>query len=172
MKRVTIIIMMILGLQILVKPQSTDTLSVKMGTIKTNIVQDSIENAIKNTIAKDTIVKDSIQKTTDQYATLYVYRPKNFAGSAVGYDLHIDNEIVCRVKNNTKYEVKIHKEGNVEIWAKTEAKESVKLDIKYGEKYYLKCAITMGAFVGRPSLILVYPVQGELDYSHMKGKEN
>ena len=93
-------------------------------------------------------------------------------GFAIGYDLKISNDkfkelSVGRVKNNSKFVVKLYQEGPTEIMARTEAKTYVKIDVKFGKKYYLKCGITTGVFVGRPDLMLVYPEQGELDYTNM-----
>jgi hypothetical protein len=158
MKRVTLFIIMIIGLQIAVKSQIPDSAVTRTDTITTIVIADSASTAIQDSIVAD----------TNQFATLFVYRPKNFVGSAIAYDLHLDNSVVCRVKNNTKFEIKIRKEGQVEVWAKTEKKESVLLNVKYGEKYFLKCSVEMGALVGRPGLTLIYPAQGELDYSQMK----
>jgi len=48
---------------------------------------------------------------TSQYATLFVYRKRDFVGSAVSYNLHQSDSIICRIKNNSKYVVRIYKEG-------------------------------------------------------------
>jgi len=117
---------------------------------------------------------DSIPAKTDtlKYALLYVYRPKNMVGFLIGYNLKVSNELfkdmtVGRVKNNSKFVVKLKQEGITEILARTEAKSSVKLNVKFGEKYYLKCGLTVGMFVGRPDLNLITPEQGELDYANV-----
>ena len=107
-----------------------------------------------------------------RYALLYVYRPRNFTGSAVVYDLKMTNPVaknlfVGRVKNNSKFVVKLHQEGTTEIFAVTESKRVVTINVKFGHKYYLKCGVTTGFFVGRPELNLVYPEQGELDFDNI-----
>ena len=107
---------------------------------------------------------------TAHYATLYIYRLKNFVGSMVGYNIHVNDSVVCRIKNNTKFMVKLYKEGPTEIWAETEQKRKVKVDVKFGQEYFLKCGLSMGVFVGRPEIMLVYPEQGRLDYDNLDAK--
>lgn len=119
---------------------------------------------------------DSILNQTDttNYALLYVYRPKNFSGSAMSYDLKITNALfsdhpIGRVKNNSKFIVKLYQEGKTQLFAQTESKRAVLIDVKFGKKYYLKCGITIGVLVGRPELNLIYPEQGELDFENVEG---
>jgi hypothetical protein len=108
----------------------------------------------------------------NQYATLYVYRPKDFVGSAISYNLHAGDSEICKVKNNSKYAIHLFKEGELELWAKTEKRESVKIDVKFGKKYYLKCGLKEGILEGRPVFELVIPEQGELDFANVKGRKD
>jgi len=132
-------------------------------------------NSLTTTVSKIATVDTMVTKApadSMKYALLYVYRPKNFVGFAISYELKVSNNgsaemAVGRVKNNAKFVVKLYQEGPTEITARTESKRVVKLNVKFGAKYYLKCGITMGVMVGRPELNLVYPEQGELDYSNM-----
>jgi hypothetical protein len=116
-----------------------------------------------------------VQIDSTKYATLYVYRPSNFVGSFIGYNLHITNlaikdSIIGRAKNNSKFIVKVYQEGKTQIFAQTESKRAVNIDVKFGRKYFLKCGIATGIFVGRPQLDLIYPEQGELDYDNVTGR--
>jgi len=149
-----------------------DSLSsaIQKDTISTTIQKDSISSAIQ----KDTI-STAIQSDSANYALLFVYRPRNYTGSLIGYDLAMNNSVmkeqfIGRVKNNSKFVVKIFQEGMTQIVARTEAKRSVTLDVRYGKKYYLKCGVTMGVMVGRPELSLVIPEQGELDFENVQPK--
>jgi len=63
-------------------------------------------------------------------------------------------------------------EGQVELWAKTEKKASVKINVEFGKKYYLKCGVKEGIMEGRPELDLVTPDQGELGFANIEGREN
>jgi len=174
---------MILGWQIIAKSQSADSSVVKQDTVKSITNADQTDSLLKGIITKDTLLKDTVltvlkdtiaidtsMKETDQFATLYVYRPKNFTGSAISYDLHIETIDMCRVKNNSKFELKIRKEGKVFVWSKTESKSACLLDVKFGETYYIKCTVGMGLLVGHPELNIVDPIIGAMEYSQVKGR--
>ena len=88
----------------------------------------------------------------------------------VGYDLHLGDSTICRVKNNFKTTLHIKKEGLNTLWAKTEAKSEVSIDVKMGKTYYLRCGITMGAFVGRPKLALIDSKTGRPEFQSFKAK--
>ena len=64
----------------------------------------------------------------------------------------------------------IKKDGLNTLWAKTEAKSQVPIDIKLGKTYYLRCGIAMGAFVGQPKLELVDSKAGKPEFESFKAK--
>jgi len=168
MKRKFIIISSLL-LFIIACNAQTDSAKFKIDSVKTqpNIVITSVSTTQQVDSTTITSANDSTK-----YALLYVYRPRNFVGSIMSYKLKVSNGtykemVVGSVKNNMKFVVKLYQEGPTEIYAQTEAKTVVKLNVKFGSSYYLKCGISMGAFVGRPALDLIYPAQGELDYGNM-----
>ena len=117
--------------------------------------------------------EDSIMATlisdTASYALLYVYRPGGI-GPIVEYNLHIDDTIVCRVFNNSKFIVRINDVGKKTIWARTEARDEVTVDIEKGKVYFLKCGVTMGAFVGHPKLNIVKAATGLRDFEKVKDR--
>lgn len=113
------------------------------------------------------------ETTDDASATLYIYRPGKYTGALAGFDIHVTyadgtEEVVGRIKNNNKFEVKLKKEGQVEIWAKTEKKAMVKADIVFGKSYYVKAGMKTGVVLNRPELTLVDPSQGKTDYEEMR----
>ncbi len=105
---------------------------------------------------------------TATYATIYFYRPKSFTGAAIGYNINLDDSVVWRAVNNSRYEVRVYKEGKQKVWAKTEAKAIIPLNIQFGKTYYIKCAIAMGVWVGQPSLNLIDPEQGRDEYERVR----
>jgi hypothetical protein len=107
-----------------------------------------------------------------KYATLYVYRERNMMGSMVGYDLHEDDSVICRVKNNSKFIIKLYKEGPTEIWAKTEKKVAVHINVEFEKEYYIKCGVKPGWVQARAQLDLVYPGQGKLDFANIEGRDH
>lgn len=104
------------------------------------------------------------------YAILNVYRYSG-AGALVSYNLYLGDSVICRVKNNFKTTLHIKKDGLNSLWAKTEAKSEVPIDVKMGKTYYLRCGITMGAFVGHPKLELIDSKTGKAEFESIKAKK-
>jgi hypothetical protein len=86
----------------------------------------------------------------------------------VSYDLRLDDTVVCRVNNKFKKTIKIRKYGHTTLWAKTETKDELPINIQPGREYYIRCAVTMGAFVGHPSLELVDTNTGRTEFNAVK----
>jgi hypothetical protein len=103
------------------------------------------------------------------YAILNVYRYSG-PGALVSYDLYLGDSIICRVRNNFKTTLHIKKDGLNTIWARTEAKSEVPVDVKLGKTYYLRCAIAMGAFVGHPKLELMETKTGKAEFESFNAK--
>ena len=89
----------------------------------------------------------------------------------IGYDLYLGDSLLCRVKNNSKQEIRIYSKGANKLWAKTESKAEVPIDITMGREYYLRCGIRMGVMVGRPELQLVDSREGQVEYNTIKTKK-
>jgi hypothetical protein len=90
------------------------------------------------------------------YAVVYFYRPKNLAGSALGYKIrHNEDEVIGKVRNGEMFEFRTQVFGNHTFWAKTEKTSSLELDIEPGKEYFVRCNLKLGAFVGRPNIVEV-----------------
>lgn len=146
------------------------------------IVEHKRPNALGSSCHRLKVVFYSVVDTSDlannyeepvladvDYALLYVYRYSG-TGSFVGYDLHLGDSTLLRVKNSFKDVIRIKKEGLNMLWSKTESKAEVPVDIVYGKSYYLRCGIKMGAFVGRPTLELVDYRTGKAEYDSFDSK--
>lgn len=89
---------------------------------------------------------DSIQKntnSTDDFATVYIYRGGQFFGSALNYAIFANEEMVCKLSNNRYIEYKAkpgklsltaHR-GGVELFKK---ETGLELNVEAGKKYYVK----------------------------------
>jgi hypothetical protein len=82
---------------------------------------------------------------------MYIYRPASFKGAAVSYDVHVKDKVVTNLKNGGYFPY-FAEPGENEVWAKTEAKSSVTVDVKPGQTYYVKGGVRMGFAIGRPDL--------------------
>ena len=103
------------------------------------------------------------------YAIINVYRYSG-PGALVNYDLYLGDSVICRVKNNYKTTLHVKKDGLNTLWAKTEAKFEVPINVKTGKTYYVRCGITMGAFVGRPKIELIDSKTGKAEFESIKTK--
>jgi hypothetical protein len=125
-------------------------------------------------VAADQARNDSLHRAKfgdhPDYAILYAYRPSG-AGVLIGYNLHLEDSVICRMKDNSKYEIRLYKEGPTTLWARTESKASIPLTVKFGEEYYLKCTLQMGAIVGEPRLGLIAKGPGEAAYGTVKASK-
>jgi len=104
------------------------------------------------------------------YALLHVYR-YGAVGALVNYDLHMGDSTICRIKRNVAETIKIAKEGEITLSASTETKTELSLDIEHGKEYYIRCGLSMGILVGRPSIEKVSIRTGKQEFSKV-AKEN
>lgn len=95
--------------------------------------------------------KQLIQDTA-QYALVCLYRPGNYAGPAMKARIFANEKLVSRLRNNSRQIIKVHKEGPLTIWAETEKRDEVELDIKFGEVYFIRAEIGMGIVMARVHL--------------------
>ena len=101
-------------------------------------------------------------------AVIYIYRSPSFVGGAVSYDVHDgENGVVTSLPNGGYYPY-IRSPGEVEIWAKTESKSSVTLDLKAGDVKYVKGTLGVGVLVGRPHLSVVSDEVGQSEIKECK----
>lgn len=103
-----------------------------------------------------------IDKTPEGMGLVYIYRPSSFIGAAVSYDVKVGETVITTLYNGGYYPY-FAKPGELELWASTEAKSAVTLDVKAGEIYYVKGTVGVGFFVGRPHLIVVPKSVGETE---------
>jgi hypothetical protein len=80
-------------------------------------------------------------------AAVYVYRQKNFFGSAVQFKVNIDGKQISSLPGG-RYIAYVAAKGPLEVAAKTEIRSVVNIDVKPGETYYIRADIVPGAFVG------------------------
>ena len=113
-------------------------------------------------------IKEQILLDVD-YAILNVYRYSG-PGALISYDLHLGDSVICRVKNNFKTTIHIKKDGLNTLWARTESKSEIPINIKYGKTYYLRCGLSVGFFVGHPQLELIDWKAGKSEFESFKAK--
>ena len=101
------------------------------------------------------------------YAIVYFYR-SSFEGPLVTYDVYVGETKVFASKVGAKAQVKVFDPGVIEIWAKTESKTSVSIEVEAGGEYYVRCGVSIGFFVGHPSFDLVPASVGNMEYKSLE----
>jgi hypothetical protein len=87
-------------------------------------------------------------------ATLYIYRPEKFAEGGDDCIIYYNDTAICTMTNKSAYIIRLLKEGPATFTARIRKQEmAVKLDVKYGEKYYLRCELKW-AIPAKPILTL------------------
>ncbi len=104
------------------------------------------------------------------YALLHIYRT-SAVGALINYDLHLGDSVLMRVSMKSKKTVKVEKFGYNTVWAKTESKTELPINIQKGHEYYIRCGISMGILVGRPSLELVGNSSGKYEFNAIARKK-
>jgi hypothetical protein len=119
----------------------------------------------------ETYYRDPQYQLADDCALLHIYRPGSMMGAAIGYDLYMNEWVMCHIKNKVKTTIKVTTPGSYTLWAKTEAREEIPVNIELGREYYVRCSVSMGAFVGRPQLELVDPQFGKYEFDKIPWKQ-
>jgi hypothetical protein len=103
------------------------------------------------------------------YALLHVYW-SGMPGALKGYDLYLGDALICHINKKTKATIQIKQEVLCALWAKTETKFELPIDIQFGHEYYIKCSLTVGMIAGRPKLEMIDNEKGKTEYSAIKLK--
>jgi len=111
------------------------------------------------------------QPDASKYATLYLYRPKNAVGGLVGYNIKLDDSIICKLKNNKRFSIRLYQEGPIKIWPNNEEKK-MEIKVKSGEEYFVKFMMVSGLVGAHPELNLINPEQGRAEYDSMGDKKS
>ena len=125
----------------------------------------NIDNRLK--AIKDSLHIIKFGSGNPTYAILYVYRPSG-EGYLIGYDVVLNDKVICRAKDNSCYELKLYQEGSANIIAQTESPAFARIDVKFGEEYYLKCSVKTGIAIAGPVLELMPNWQGHAEYEQLK----
>ena len=112
-------------------------------------------------------VYQRIETIPPNKAIVYIYRPSAFIGGGVYYDVKANSKVVTTLWNGGYYPY-IADPGEIEFSAKTESTDSVTLDVKTGQAYYVKGTVGVGFLLGRPHLTVVSANIAEAEITECK----
>ncbi|MFC0682960.1 hypothetical protein ACFFGH_34460, partial [Lysobacter korlensis] len=58
--------------------------------------------------------------------------------------------------------------GEHKFWGKTESQDSVVINVKKGQEYFIRCGIKMGVAVGKPEMYLIENHIGIKEYEEIE----
>jgi hypothetical protein len=99
---------------------------------------------------------------------VYIYRYKQFVGSALAPSVYCDEVQLARMENGRYFAVNV--DPGMHTFRSNDKQSGVQLEIKPGQEYFIRLEIAAGFMKGHGRLILTAPEQGryELQSNQMK----
>lgn len=107
----------------------------------------------------------SVSDTSAQ-STVYVYRYKQFAGSALSPSVYCDENELARMDNGKYFEVTLS--PGQHVFRSNDKQAGINVDLKPGEKYYVRLEIATGLMKGHGRLVSVAADQGSYEIKKLK----
>jgi hypothetical protein len=101
-------------------------------------------------------------------ATVYVYRYKQFVGSALAPSVFCDEAQLARMDNGRYFAAKIA--PGKHTFRSNDPQSGLELDVKAGQEYFVRVEIATGFMKGHGRLILMSPEQGSYEVKSKKLK--
>ena len=102
-------------------------------------------------------------------ATVYVYRYKQFVGSALSPSIYCDGGELARMENGRYFTANL--EPGKHTFTSNDRQSGIDLDLKAGEEYFIRVEIAAGFAKGHGRLILVSREQGGYELKSDKLKQ-
>lgn len=103
---------------------------------------------------------------TKSQATVYVYRYKQFVGKALSPSVYCDENELARMENGRYFVVTLP--AGTHVFRSNDKQAGINLDVKPGEKYYVRVEIAAGFMKGHGRLVSVAPEQGSYEIKNLK----
>lgn len=103
-----------------------------------------------------------------QKSVVYIYRYKQFVGSALSPSVYCDEAQLARMENGRYFAVTL--DPGKHTFRSNDAQSGVQLDVKAGQEYFIRVEIAAGMMKGHGRLILTTPEQGRYELQSSKLK--
>jgi Protein of unknown function (DUF2846) len=100
--------------------------------------------------------------------TVYVYRYKQFVGSALAPSVFCDEAQLARMDNGRYFAVKI--DPGKHTFRSNDPQSGLELNVKAGQEYFVRVELATGFMKGHGRLILMSPEQGSYELKSKKLK--
>jgi len=101
-------------------------------------------------------------------ATIYVYRYKQFVGSALAPSVFCDETELAHMENGRYFTVKL--DAGKHNFRSNDKQSGIDLDMKAGQQYFVRVEIATGFMKGHGRLVLMSPEQGSYELNSSKLK--
>jgi hypothetical protein len=108
----------------------------------------------------------SAAQNKDSQATVYIYRYKQFVGSALAPSVFCDETELARMENGRFFAVKLS--SGKHTFYSNDKQAGIDVDLKSGQDYYIRIEIAAGMMKGHGRLILMAPEQGGYEIKKLK----
>jgi len=102
----------------------------------------------------------------DSQATVYIYRYKQFVGSALSPSVYCDDNELARMTNGRFFAAKLS--AGKHIFHSNDKQAGIDVDLKAGQDYYIRVELATGMMKGHGRLVLVAPEQGGYEIKKLK----
>lgn len=105
-------------------------------------------------------------KAPDSKPTVYIYRIKKFAGSALSPSVYCDDKELARIENGRYFVAK--PDPGKHTLRMGDKQTGFEIDMKPGQTYYASVSIETGFWKGHGRLTLMQPEQGAFEVKKLK----
>ena len=109
---------------------------------------------------------DNAAKKDDSQVTVYIYRYKQFVGSALSPSVFCDDTELARMENGRFFAAKLS--SGKHTFHSNDKQAGIDVDLKGGQAYYIRVEIAAGMMKGHGRLTLVAPEQGSYEIKKLK----
>jgi Protein of unknown function (DUF2846) len=102
----------------------------------------------------------------ESQATVYVYRYKQFVGSALSPSVYCDENELARMDNGRFFVVKLA--PGKHVFRSNDKQAGIDTDLKAGQDYYIRVELATGFMKGHGRLMSVAPEQGSYEIKNLK----
>ena len=99
---------------------------------------------------------------------IYIYRYKQFVGAALEPSVYCDETQLARMDNGRYFMVAV--DPGKHTFHANDKQSGLELDVKAGEKYFVRVEIAAGVMKGHGRLVLMAPEQGSYELKSKKLK--
>lgn len=109
---------------------------------------------------------DNAAKKDNSQVTVYIYRYKQFVGSALSPSVYCDDTELARIENGRFFAAKLA--SGKHTFHSNDKQAGIDVDLKSGQDYYIRVEIAAGMMKGHGRLSLVAPEQGSYEIKKLK----